>query len=481
MTATDPSTSESTWDIGAENYIQDQGQTSTFGDTSTSTSTVVNGTPTTSSTLTHTGGGTDTLSSGDQVGHNYGDITTDPTTGDVDSDTGTDNYTLIKFYGDTYTNFSSGPVTTHTDSGSAGATYTDQGTETDLTPTTDPDTGDVSTDDDSDSFAENDGSTQSFTDQSSLTSTTTSNHVVNSTDSTSHTDNGSDSVSSYDQDTDISSDTANNGLSTSVTPIRPPNGTAPATRTVTSRPTSKRRWAAPSLSRTVRRIPTSARIPTRRTTRGPIPPRMGRPTGWSRIPRVTRTPIPRARSDSYSDQSYDYENVASGVVVSAASSDSNTDSGTDSTWSYDYGTNSESSASRGWPGVGSLGSDTYTNTESSSDGYGDQSYDSDTESGGQSLSATSTDSHTDSSADSSWSYDAGTDFPSSESQDGTGRIRRPTPIPPPRAPATPPATSPPTTRRTKQAVGLFRPPTRCLASMQAATHPMTMSRETLRP
>ena len=81
MTATDPSTSESTWDIGAENYIQDQGQTSTFGDTSTSTSTVVNGTPTTSSTLTHTGGGTDTLSSGDQVGHNYGDITTDPDDG----------------------------------------------------------------------------------------------------------------------------------------------------------------------------------------------------------------------------------------------------------------------------------------------------------------------------------------------------------------------------------------------------------------
>ena len=83
------------WDVGAENYTQDQAQTSSFGDTSTSTrppSTALRPTR----APTHTGGGTDTLSSGDQVGHNYGDITIDPTTGDVDSDTGWDNYTLSK-------------------------------------------------------------------------------------------------------------------------------------------------------------------------------------------------------------------------------------------------------------------------------------------------------------------------------------------------------------------------------------------------
>ena len=169
MTATDPSTGDTSWDNGGENYNQGQTQTESFGDTSTSNSSTVNGTPTTSSTLTHTNGGTDTLSSGDQVGHLYGALSIDPTTGDIASSTGSDNYDLGKNYSDTYTNFSSGATTTHSDSGFAGATYTDQDAETDLTTTTDPDTGDVSNDNNTDSFTEDDGSTESFTDLGSVT------------------------------------------------------------------------------------------------------------------------------------------------------------------------------------------------------------------------------------------------------------------------------------------------------------------------
>ena len=106
-TAPSPSTSDTSWDNGGENYAQGEAQTTSFGDTSTSTSSIVNGAPTTSSTLTHTNGGSDTLSSGDQVGHDYGAVSIDPTTGDVASVAGLDNYTLVKYYGDTYTNFSS--------------------------------------------------------------------------------------------------------------------------------------------------------------------------------------------------------------------------------------------------------------------------------------------------------------------------------------------------------------------------------------
>ena len=418
MTATDPSTGATSSDDGGENYNQGQTQTESFGDTSTSNSSTVNGSTTTLSTSTHTNGGTDTLSSGDQVGHVYGAVSFDPTTGDIASSTGSDNYDLGKDYSDTYTNLSIGATTTHSDSGFGGATYTDQGAETDLTTTTDPDTGDVSNDDNIDSYTEDDGSTESFTDQGWVTTGTTSNHLIDNTSLTTHTDNGSDSVSSYDQDTDISSDTSNNGLSTAGT-----------SDTSTESDSSSDSYGDQS-SQLETALGSSVTVinSTTYTDGGSDTDSMfdqGTDTSSdasadglevdSASDTYTNT---ESSSDSYTDQSFDFENVASGSVASASSSESSTDSGTDSTWSYDLGTNSETSASQ--DGLESdSGSDTYTDTESSSDSYGDQSYDGETESGGQPLSATGTDSHTDSGTDTSWSYDHGTDIPSSASEDGT--------------------------------------------------------------
>ena len=175
------------------------------------------------------------------------------------------------------------------------------------------------TDDNTDSFIEDDGSTESFTDQGSVTTTTTSDlrhqqhrqHLA-------HRQRLGFGLVLRPGYRHLLRHVELTACRRTETPTPPPNGTVPATPTATSRPTSKRRWEPPSRSRAVRRIPTAARTPTRRTTRGPTHRRMGRPTGWSRIRRPTHTRTPRARSDNYSDQSYDFENVASGVVVSAS-------------------------------------------------------------------------------------------------------------------------------------------------------------------
>ena len=409
MTATDPSTGATSSDDGGENYDQGQTQTESFGDTSTSNSSTVNGSTTTLSTLTHTNGGTDTLSSGDQVGHLYGAVSFDPTTGDIASSTGSDNYDLGKNYSDTYTNLSIGATTTHSDSGFAGATYTDQGAETDLTTTTDPDTGDVSNDNNTDSFTEDDGSTESFTDQGWVTTGTTS---------TTHTDDGSDSVSSYDQDTDISSDTSNNGLSTAGTSDTSTESDS-SSDSYGDQSSQVETGVGSSITVTNSTTYTDGGSDTDSTfDQGTDTSSDESADGLESDAASDTYTNTESSSDSYADQSFDFENVASGSVASASSSESSTDSGIDSTWSYDYGTDGTSSESE--DGLESdLSADTYTNTVSSGDTTSDQSYDGESQVAGASLSATSSDSSTDSGTDSTFSYDYNTDTPSSASEDGT--------------------------------------------------------------
>ena len=416
MSATDPSTGATSWDTGGENYTQDQAHTATFGNNSISNSSTVSGISSTTFNLVHTGGGTDTLSSGDQVGHLYGAVSYDPTTGDIASSTGSDNYDLGKSSSDTYTNLSTGATTTHSDSGFAGATYVDEGADTDLTTTTDPDTGDVSNDNNTDSYREDDGSTESFTDQGSVTTVTTGNHPVNS--STSHTDNGSDSVSSYDQDTDISSDTSNNGLSTSVT----------SDTTTTSDSSSDSYGDQSSTIETTLGSSVTVTNSSTYTDAGSdsnSSTDQGTDTSsdassdslasdWASDTHTNT----ESSSDSYSDQSFSYENVANGVVASASSSDSSTDSGNDSSWANNHATTWATLASA--DGLDSdSGSDTHTDTASSNDSYGNQSYDEIAKLGGDSLAASNTDSHSDCGNDSNWSYDYGSTFSSSATGGGT--------------------------------------------------------------
>ena len=113
MQASDADTGISSWDIGTENYFQTQSLTASFSDNTSASSAYDGGMTTSGSGSSHGNGGSDTLSTGDQVDHNYGVVFVDPTTSDIASSTGLDDYDLGKTYSDTYTNLSSGKGRAH--------------------------------------------------------------------------------------------------------------------------------------------------------------------------------------------------------------------------------------------------------------------------------------------------------------------------------------------------------------------------------
>jgi hypothetical protein len=417
MSAVDPSTSDTSWDNGGEDY--NEGRTLSSYNDQAATTTFFSPIGLAGSTWDATidSGGTDTLSTGDQIDDDYGYVSTDPATGDVNSQIGTEDYLLGKSYSDTFSDENiagtgNPTTTTHTDSGFGGGSFDDDRSETDLTTTTDPDTGDFSGDQNSDSHTEQDASTESFTDASSSTVSGT-----DSSRSTSHTDNGSDTVSSWDQDTDISSEMSNYGRAGSV-----------SSDTTTEWDSSSDSYGDQTSE--VETVLDGAPTVTNSSTYSD--------SGWdtnSTNDQGTDTSSDassdgletdasgdvytntESASDCYTDQSSTFENVAAGVVVSASDSDGGGDSGTDTSWSYESGTNSQSWSSQ--DGLESdSGSDSYTDTENSSDSYADSSIDSEDEAGGAPMAATSTATHNDSGTDSSWGHDYGTDTASSAAEDG---------------------------------------------------------------
>jgi hypothetical protein len=420
MQASDADTGDTSWDIGAENDFQTQSLTGSFTDSSSET---YDGGLTLESWSSDANGGSDTLSTGDTVDHNYGVVAVDPTTGDTESDTGPDLFTLGKTYSDTYTNTSSGtdvfdPSTTHTDSGFGGETYTDQGTETSVTTTTDPDTGDFSADRNTDTYSENDASTESFTDQNSVSDSLGSDDTFSDSTTTSHTDNGFDTVATSDQVTDVATDTSNSGLSSGANSdtLNEWDSSSDSYSDQASHAESGVGSAATADSSTTHTDSGSDTVSA--NDQGTDTSSDGSSDGLNADSAFDSYTNTESASDSYSDQSSDSETTVGQSVVAVGSSESSTDSGIDTSWSSDSGTSSETEASE--DGLESdSGSDTYTNTESSSDGYGDQSSASDSEVGGWPVTAASSDSHTDSGTDTTWSTDYGTDFPSFAAQDGT--------------------------------------------------------------
>ncbi|SIN79230.1 VCBS repeat-containing protein [Singulisphaera sp. GP187] len=224
MTATDPNTGDTIWDIGIENYVQDQAIAATFANKNSTDSSSTNGSGSYSNDSSQTSGGSDSQSRGDQISHRYGSTSENPMTGDISNLGGSGTSNLRVSYRDSYTNRRTSNATeegsssssTHTDEGEGKASYVSRGTETTSTMLTDPLTGDFSSDRATRNFTENDRSTESFTNESSAATSTDSNYETDSSVSSSHTDSGSNTTNSCNQYANLTLFMLGNGQETNV-------------------------------------------------------------------------------------------------------------------------------------------------------------------------------------------------------------------------------------------------------------------------